>query len=184
MSTSAQPMTADELMLLPRGEWRCELVAGELRKMTPSGFEHGVIAGELASLLAQHVRPANLGLVCGAETGFLLASDPDTVRAPDVAFVSLDRIPAPEARRAFFPGPPDLAVEIVSPSDRLNEVDEKVEDWLRAGAGEVWVVNPRSRTVTVYRSATEILVLTSGDELNGGEVIPGFCCAISKIFVD
>src|SRR4051812_26305530 len=120
-------VTAEELLALPTGMGkRYELVAGELRVMSPSGWRHGQIVSNLHSLLGPHIRAKRLGLSFGAETGFRLARDPDTVRAPDFAFISNERLPSKAPTEAFWPGAPDLAVEVLSPSDRTGEVDEKI----------------------------------------------------------
>ena len=183
MTTTLQRSTASELYAMPDDGFRYELVKGELRKMSPSGWEHGEVVVNVTLLLAQYVKAHNLGACGGAETGFKIASDPDTVRAPDLSFVSRDRIPEGKARVKFFTGAPDLAVEVVSPGDTRKEVDEKVEDWLEAGAQAVWVINPKRRGVTVYRSMTDMTRLAEDDELDGGEVVPGFRCKVSEIFV-
>jgi len=181
MSTTT-PFTADQLLRMPDDGYRYELVAGELRKMTPAGWKHGDVGGRLHSLLGRHVVEQELGKIFSAETGFLLARDPDTVRAPDIAFIHRDRLPATQPEEGFWPGAPDLAVEVVSPGDTLGEIDEKVKAWLDAGAMMVWVVNPKWQNVTIYRSATEIKTLTKNDELDGQEVVPGFRCPVCAVF--
>jgi Uma2 family endonuclease len=181
--TTLQRSTASELFAMPDDGFRYELVKGELRKMSPSGSEHGAIIINISLLLAQYVRSKKLGVCFGAETGFKIASDPDTVRAPDVAFIRRERIPQSGIPKKFWPGAPDLAVEVLSPGDTRAEVDEKVEDWLRAGAQAVWVINPKQRGVSVYRPVTDVTRLSEGDELDGGEVVPGFRCEVAEIFV-
>jgi Uma2 family endonuclease len=183
MSTTTR-VTADQLLRMPDDGYRYELVAGALRKMVPAGWKHGAIAGKLHTRLGQHIDQHELGTIFGAETGFLIARDPDTVRAPVIAFVHKDRLPATKPEEAYWPGAPDLAVEVVSPGDRLGEVDDKVAMWLDAGAGMVWIVNPKWRNVTVYRSATDIKTLTENDELDGQDVVPGFRCLVADIFLD
>jgi Uma2 family endonuclease len=183
MSTTLQTFTAEELLTMPKDGFRYELVKGELRKMPPSGSEHAAIIGRLTVRLGQHVEANNLGLYFGAEAGFKIASDPDTVRAPDVAFVSRERIPESGIPKNFWPGAPDLAVEVVSPGDTYNEVEDKVEQWLDAGTRAVWIVNPRRRNVSVYRSTKDVKRLSEADELDGGDVVPGFRCKVSEIFV-
>jgi Uma2 family endonuclease len=176
-------MTADELLELPSGMGkRYELVAGELRTMSPSGWQHGLVVGNMHTLLGQFIRQRKLGLFFGAETGFRLARNPDTVRAPDFAFIKKSNVPAQEPSEAFWPGPPDLAVEVLSPGDRTGEVDEKIAAWLAAGVAAVWVVDPKLETVTTYESATRVHVWTAGDELNGGLVLPGFSCPVDEMF--
>jgi Uma2 family endonuclease len=183
MSTTLQCSTADELFAMPDDGFRYELVKGELRKMSPAGSEHGAIIINISVLLGQYVKSNKLGVCFAAETGFKIASDPDTVRAPDVAFVRRERIPESGIPKKFWPGAPDLAVEVVSPGDTFNEVEEKVEQWLSAGTRAVWIVNPRRRSVSVYRSMTGVARLSEADELEGGEVVPGFRCKVSEIFV-
>jgi len=182
MTTTLQRSTASELFAMPDDGFRYELVKGELRQMSPSGWEHGVVVVNVTLLLGQYVKTNNLGLCVGAETGFKIASDPDTVRAPDLAFVRRERIPEGGVPKKFWQGAPDLAVEVVSPGDTRAEVEEKVGDWLDAGARAVWVVNPRRRRVSVYRPGTDVVRLSEGDELDGGEVVPGFRCKVSEIF--
>jgi len=177
-------ITADQLLRMPSDGYRYELVAGELRRMPPSGWIHGDTGGRLHSLLGHHVLQNALGKIFFAETGFLLARDPDTVRGADIAFIRKDHLPSTPPKEAFWPGAPDLAVEVVSPGDTLAEIDEKVKAWLAAGSSMVWVVNPNWRNVTVYRSAADIHVLTQNDELSGQEVVPGFRCRVSEIFAD
>ena len=134
MTTTLQRSTASELFEMPDDGFRYELVKGELRRMSPSGGEHGATVVNITLLLGQHVKADKLGICFGAETGFKIASDPDTVRAPDVAFIRRERIPESGLPRKFWPGAPDLAVEVLSPGDTRREVDEKVADWLEAGA--------------------------------------------------
>jgi Uma2 family endonuclease len=183
MSTTLQQVTADELFARRKDGFRYELVNGELRKMSPAGSEHGAIIVNITVLLGQHVKANKLGVCFGAETGFKIASDPDTVRAPDVAFVSRGRVPESGIPKKFWPGAPDLAVEVLSPGDTYDEVEEKVEQWLDAGTRAVWVVNPRKRSVAVYRSMTDVTRLSESDELDGGAVVPGFRCEVAGIFV-
>ena len=178
----ATPMTAEELAALPDDGYRYELVAGEVRRMPPAGFEHGGVAMELGSRLATFVRDHGLGQVVAAETGFLLGRDPDTVRAPDAAFVRADRIPPPAQRRGFPPLAPDLVVEIVSPSDRPGQVAEKVAEWLRAGCRLVWVVYPTERLVEVHREDGTAAFLRGDDALDGGDVVPGFTLPLPTLF--
>jgi Uma2 family endonuclease len=182
MSTVARIVTADELLRLPRGKVRYELVRGELLTMSPAGSERGAVIGALFLLVAEHVKRHRLGMVFGAETGFLIEQDPDTVRAPDIAYVRRERIPAGGPPVGYWPGSPDLAVEVVSPSDIIREIDAKVADWLSAGCQAVWVVYPRSKTVTVYIAGGEIRMLAAEQILDGGSVLPGFTCPVSEIF--
>ncbi|HLF96615.1 MAG TPA: Uma2 family endonuclease, partial [Methylococcaceae bacterium] len=119
--------------------------------------------------------------VFAAETGFILARDPDTVRAPDVAFIRQDRLEQTGIPTGYWPGAPDLAVEVISPSDTYTEVEDKVCDWLEAGTRLVIVVNPRKQAVTVYRSAKQVRLLTGDEVLDGADVIPGWALPVSEI---
>jgi Uma2 family endonuclease len=134
-------------------------------------------------VVGQFVKTHGLGVVFGAETGFKLTSDPDTVRAPDLAFVRRERIPPEGMPQGFWPGAPDLAVEVVSPSDTYTAVEEQVREWLDAGTRLVLVVNPRTRTVTVHASQTQVTRLTESDLLTGGEVLPGLSCRVAELFL-
>lgn len=183
MSTATGRLTADDLWRMPKDGLRHELVRGELRTMPPRGGEHGVTVVNLTLPLAQHVKARQLGVVLGAETGFLIHRDPDTVRGPAIAFVRRQRIPATGIPKSYWPEAPDLAVEVVSPGDTVFEVDEKVQEWLTTGTRLVWVVNPRQRTVTVYRSATEATILGAAELLDGQDVVPGFRCRVEEAFV-
>ncbi len=176
-------MTADELWQLPGDGYRYELVAGELIQMSPSGFLHGTVATNFVRLLSEHAIKHDLGVVCTAEAGFKLRQNPDTVRAPDVAFVTKARILAEGRPEKFWPGAPDLAVEVVSPGDRFDEVLEKVQEYLAAGARLVWVALPRSKTVMACRSTGEVKILREDDELRDEDVLPGFVCRVKEIFI-
>jgi Uma2 family endonuclease len=182
MSTGTY-VTADELLKLPTGIGkRYELVLGELRTMSLSGWQHGSVVGNLHAVLAAHIRKHKLGMIFGAETGFRLARDPDTVRAPDFAFIAKKNLPSQPPSEAFWPGAPDLAVEVLSPGDRTGEVDEKIAAWLAAGVSAVWIVDPKLETVTIYESPTAVHVKTAGEQIDGGAVLPGFSCAIDEFF--
>lgn len=174
--------TAEELLTLNQGPAHFELVQGEVRAMSPAGFQHGVIVNRLRSLLTNVVNRDGLGIILGAETGFILSRDPDTVRAPDVGFVTRERIERIGIPIAYFPEAPDLAVEVVSPGDTVTEVEAKAEDWMNAGTRLLWIVSPRSRTVTVYQSLANISVLTENDVLEGLTVVPRFTCRVADLF--
>jgi Uma2 family endonuclease len=179
MSLAQTLMTADELLAMPRDSFRYELVKGELIRMSPTGGEHGTITAILTVVVGHFVREKKLGLVFGAETGFKIAVEPDTVRALDFAFVSRERIPESGIPKGYWIGAPDLAVEVVSPGDIYGEVEDKVLEWLDAGARMVVVVNPRRCTVTVYRSRSDVKILAENEELNREDVLPGFACKVS-----
>jgi Uma2 family endonuclease len=182
MTATTSLVTSDDLLRNPDDGFRYELLRGELKRMAPASHEHGRIAINISTPLDQHSRTNRLGRVYAAETGFKLASDPDTVRAPDVAFVSQKRLEQAGSVKGYFPGAPDLVVEIISPGDIYTEVEEKVFDWLEAGARMVVVVNPRKRAVTVYRSFAEIVVLTEADTLDCSDVVEGWSIKVKDIF--
>ncbi|HEX8889740.1 MAG TPA: Uma2 family endonuclease [Pyrinomonadaceae bacterium] len=181
-STTTKLVTADELLMRPDDGFHYELVRGELKRMSPTGDERGRVTMELAAPLHAYVKHNQLGQVYAAETGFKLESDPDTVRAPDIAFVRAERIQARGRVEGYGEGAPDLVVEVLSPGNTKREMVEKVEDYFAAGARLVWIVNPKPKTVTVYRSLTDITVLTEKDTLDGSEVVPGFQIPVAEIF--
>ena len=180
-TASQQQITAEQLLRMP-DVGRRELIAGRLKMMTPAGHQHGWITFRLSLLVGNHVLGRNLGRVYAAETGFCLARNPDTVRAPDVGFVRADRLVKEEG--GFFPGAPDLAVEVVSGGDRVREVEEKVKAWLQAGTRAVWVVWPTTRTISVHLPDSKPVTLGEDDTLDGGDVLPGFACRVGEVFAD
>lgn len=175
-------MTAEELLHMPDDGFRHELVRGELKQMAPAGSEHGYVALNIGVSLGGYVKANGLGRVYAAETGFKLASDPDTVRAPDTAFVARGRVEAAGNVRGFWPGAPDLAVEVVSPGDAHTQVVEKALAWLEAGCRMVIVADPERRNVTVYRSREDIRILTGNDAVDGADVVPGWRLSLPDIF--
>jgi Uma2 family endonuclease len=179
MSTTTHLMTADELFNLPDDSLRHELIKGELLTMSPAGFKHDVIGTTLALLLFTHVRANNLGIVVSGDTGFKLESDPDTVLAPDGAFIARERVGV--ISEGFFSGPPDLAIEVRSPSDRRTRVERKAALWLSLGAKSVWLVEPRQRTVEVIRADGLRRLFHESDELVD-DTVPGFRVPVSEIF--
>ena len=182
LATQHNLLTADDLAKQSDDGSRYELVKGVLQKMPPAGFEHGICAAEIGSKLTVYVKRHKLGYVCGAETGFRIAQNPDTVRAPDAAFVCQASIERQGIIKGYWEGAPDLAVEIISPGDTYAEVAEKVEMWLAAGCKLVWVINPRRKTVEVYRPNADFTILRGTDTLEGDEVIEGFQCPVQDIF--
>ena len=176
-------LTAEDLWKQVDDGYRYELVKGVIRRMPPAGFEHGIRTAKIGGRLNAHVEKYKLGYVCGAETGFKISQNPDTVRAPDAAFVRQAAIEERGILKGYWEGAPDLAVEVISPGDTYTEVAEKVDEWLNAGCAMVWVVNPRRETVEVYRSPEEMTTLHGDDILDGGNVIEGFQCKVGDIFV-
>jgi len=183
MSTHAIATTAEDLLELPMGEGkRYELVEGRLRVMCAAGFEHGRVASTAGRLLAVHVHATGSGVTLGAETGFILAREPDTVRAPDAAFVSHARVDAVGITPGFWPGgAPDLAIEVVSPDDSRPYVRSKALSWLDGGAIAVLVLDPRSQSATVYRAGEDIGTFTDG-ELDLSDAVPGWRVAVADFF--
>ncbi|MCP9495089.1 MAG: Uma2 family endonuclease [Pyrinomonadaceae bacterium MAG19_C2-C3] len=185
MSTTLEQtklMTADELFEMPDDDFCYELVRGELKRMAPAGGEHGAKTMNLAAPLKVFVDVHNLGVVFAAETGFILEENPDLVRAPDIAFVQREHIPSSGVPKGYVKGAPDLAVEVVSPNDKLYEVDEKVDDYLAAGTLTVCIVYPKRRTVTVHRPNREPQILNINDTLDLSDVVTGFTLSVNRIF--
>lgn len=176
-------MTAEELLEYRNEPYRQELIAGMLHEMEPPGAEHGIVAMQIGTMLRNHVVAADLGIAFAGEIGFKLASDPDTVRAPDAGFIARGRVEATGIPRGYWPGPPDLAIEVVSPNDRHSAVESKALHWLHAGARAVIVVDPLRRTATVYRTRHDIRVLEADDELAVGDVVPGWSPRVADFFV-
>ena len=181
-TTSTALMTAEELLQLPRGEFRAELVNGELITMPLAGFPHGRIAMRLAAPLAQFVWDHQLGDVCGVDTGFQLTWNPDTVLGPDVSFISKERLEELGRIQGYWQGPPDLAVEVFSPGDRPGKVNKKISQWLGFGTKQVWIVDPKHSTVTVYRSPSDTTIFSGSDYLQAQDLLPGFRISLERIF--
>lgn len=174
-------MTAEQLEALPGAPARRDLVRGALVEMLPAGRQHGKLALHIGSLLLRHVSERGLGEVYAAETGFVLARDPDTVLAPDVAFVRAERLVGQDEDR-FLRLAPDLVVEVVSPSDRAGDVHDKVMEYLQAGVPLVWVCHPTRREVAVYGADRTARVLRVGEALTGGAVLPDFHLPLAALF--
>ena len=173
-------VTVDEFAAMPlEGAW--ELVDGEMIELSPTAGESGWISAVIVGLLTMHVHQSRLGWVFSNETGFILFDDRQTVRAPDAAVVLRTRLAKPP--RSFVAMAPDLAVEVLSPSDRMADAMSKVAMYLQAGVRLVWLVDPPSLTVTVFRLDEPPTKLGIGDTLDGGDVLPGFSVPIAEIFV-
>ena len=173
------PITTAAELLRAQDIGRCELVRGELRMMVLPGFEHGRLQSRIGTRLGTFADARRLGAVLG-EVGFVLTRDPDTVRAPDVAFVRAERVQG--RNPGYVEGAPDLAVEILSPDDRPGYVRDKVAEWLESGAAAVWVVDPRNRTVTVHAGRGRPKLLGEADTLRGEGALAGFEVAVREIF--
>lgn len=183
MSTRTRLLTADEFLVWPEEPgFRQELIRGEVVTMPLPGGRHGRVAGKILRRVGDHVEADQLGETFAAETGYIVERDPDTVRGADVSFVARHRLALITNEEKHIPFAPDLAVEVRSPSDRDTEVDEKTQLWLAAGSQLVWVVDPADRTIVVHRRGAEPVVLHENDEIEGGDVIPGFRCRVADFF--
>ena len=174
-------VTAEELLALDDG-YRYDLIRRELFRMSPAGFEHGQHELYLGRRIGEFVDERGLGAVVGAETGFVLEHNPDTVLAPDVAFVRADRLPPKDERQGFLALPPDLVVEVASPLQSRPSVERKVAEYLDAGVPLVWVLWPKQQAVSVHRLGREMLLLGMGDVLDGEDVLPGFRLPLVDLF--
>lgn len=183
MTVGQKPVTAEELLHIPDDGLRRELIRGEVRTMAPAGNVHGRVAMNVGTPLDVYVRQHDLGVVFAAGTGFKIGSNPDTVRAPDVAFVRRERIEAVGDIEGYWPEAPDLAVEVVSPGDKFSEVEQKIEDWLAAGTRMVVLVNPRGQNVTTRLPERRIEILTEGETIDGDDVVPGWSLSVSDVFL-
>ncbi|MGI8827175.1 MAG: Uma2 family endonuclease [Chloroflexota bacterium] len=175
-------MTAEELLLLPDDEWRYELVEGRLVRMSPTGGEHGRMVMALLRAVDRFVQEKHLGEVFPAETGFWISSGgPDTVLAPDLAFVRAGREPEP-GTEGYPRLAPDLVAEVASPSQGRAEMASKAQRWLNGGVRLVWIVFPKTHTVEVWREGEPARIMTIGNELSGEDVLPGFAYPIARLF--
>lgn len=183
MSTQL-PITAEKFLYRTSNDVRFELIRGVAQRTPFHSSLHGQMAMRVGAALFEFVKENQLGAAFASGTGFLIEQDPDTVRAPDAAFVSQDKLDKQPIGQGFRPGAPDLAVEVVSPRDAYVQVEQKVNQWLDAGCQIVWVVNPGQQTVQVYRvkarSATSILRV--GDSISGDDLLPGFSLAVAELF--
>lgn len=180
MSDTTRLVTAEELERMPEDDYRYELVRGRLIRMSPVGYLHGLVCVQVTLRLGPHVKNRELGVVL-SEVGFKLASDPDTVRAPDIAFVRRDRMLSPDAR-GFYRGAPDLAVEVLSPDDRPGETQTKIEEYLSCGTPAVVIVDPERHTVVVHRRLMPPVTLAADDTLDLDDVVAGFRCQVREMF--
>jgi Uma2 family endonuclease len=175
-------MTADDLWLLePEPGFRYELIEGVLHKMPAGGARHGKIGFDAGRRLGNFVAEHDLGWCFTSETGFVLFHDPDEVVMPDVAFVRTDRLP-PADHEGYLQVPPDLVIEVVSPSDRPAEVRQKAARYLEAGVSLLWLVEPKHRGVTVFRPGRPAVFRNEAEMLDGEDVVPGFRLPIVELF--
>lgn len=187
MSTAPEPpdggpITLEEFRRMPEEDaYRVELSRGRLVREPRPGAEHGWLAGRLVRLLGSHAEERQLGFAV-TETGFLLAENPPTIRGPDAAFIAKERLSGKEIPAGFWTVPPSLAVEVVSPSNTVGEIQEKVLDYLEAGTELVWVVDPRTRVVTVWRPPAKARVVRQGEVVDGEDVLPDFRLEVAALF--
>jgi Uma2 family endonuclease len=187
MMTTIAPgtrMTADELLHLPddRSGTRYELACGLLVCMSPSSIRSNTIAIRIVRRVGNFVEQHHLGETGGSEGGFLLRSNPDTVRAPDGWFLRAELIPPGGMPDGFWPGAPDLAIEVLSPSNRMSEIWQRVADYLDAGSRLVWVVDPYTQAAVVLRPSGLPSLVSGDDALDGENVIPGFLLPLADVF--
>jgi Uma2 family endonuclease len=178
--TTASLLTAEELERISIPGKVTELIRGRLVVREPPGTHHGAIAANLAYYLGDFVRRQESGTIFAQDTGFKIAADPDTVRAPDVAFVARERV-SEIGHRGYAALAPDLLAEVLSPDDRPGEVLEKVANWLAAGTRIVWVIDPERREARVYRQDGSLAILGNDDALKGEDVLPGFTCPLKDV---
>ena len=181
-TTSTALMTAEELMQLPDDDLRHELINGELVTMPLPKLPHGRAANHLGVPLANFVLENDLGEVYIGDVGYQLTRNPDTFLGPDISFTSKQRLREMGEVEGYGQGPPDLAVEVRSPGDRRGKVNKKISLWLAAGTKQVWVVEPKHRTVTVYRSESDTTTFSGSDYLQAQDLLPGFRISLDRIF--
>ncbi|MEM7330462.1 MAG: Uma2 family endonuclease [Chloroflexota bacterium] len=167
---------------LPPDASRGELVRGEFKPMSPASFHHGTIAHKISLLLGMHILQEKSGVMCAAETGFLIAKNPDTVRAPDAAFVTNEKFEKFASEKGFFDGAPDLAVEVISPSETAVEIETKIIEYLEAGTQLVWILYPQTQTITIHQAPNIVKKLANQDMLIGDPLFPNFSVPVDEIF--
>ncbi|MCY3881354.1 MAG: Uma2 family endonuclease [Chloroflexi bacterium] len=181
-TTEAKLLTADDLLRLCSEGVRGELIRGVLCETMASGQEHGEIVMNLGIEMGKFIKPRKLGRLMGSDSGVWLERDPDTVREPDVAFFSAEKVPEGRRVTGYAEVVPDLVVEIASPSDSRREVHDKARMWLGHGVRLVWVVHPETHTVDAHSSDGTVTTLTHDDKLDGLDVLPGFSCPVRAVF--
>ena len=181
-TTEAKLLTAADLLRLYGEGVRGELIRGVLCETMPTGHEHGKIVTKLVIRLGNFVEQRALGTLVASDSGVWIERDPDTVREPDIAFTSAEKIPLDARITGYAEAVPDLVVEVASPSDGRREVHDKAHMWINHGVRLVWVVQPETRTIDVYRPGGEVATLGERDALDGLDVLPGFSCEVSAVF--
>jgi Uma2 family endonuclease len=174
-------LTSDDLAKLPSGK-RHELIEGELIRLSPTKPLHGFVALRVAAALILYNNSHHFGTLFAAETGFLTRGNNRTVRAPDVAFISYEKLPAGSKLDDFLAIPPNLVVEVVSPGDRAGEIEQKTHEWLDFGVGMVWVVYPESQRVHIYEKNNQVRILSVEESIVGDPILPGFESPVRAFF--
>jgi Uma2 family endonuclease len=182
MATTEKLLTAEEFEQLPDDGKRYELIDGELREVAPTVNWHGEVEINLGTLLNVHVRAQGLGRVSCGEVLYVVRRNPDRVRAADIAFIRQDRVPPLEARQHIMEVIPDLVAEILSKHDTIEEISDRIDDWLNAGVRMLWIVDPFRRTVTIYQPGHDPVLLSERTTLQGDPVVPEFHCPVAEIF--
>ncbi len=183
-TTVEKPVTVEDFYEIAFEGFRGELVGGELKETMPTSILHGIIAGRIVGLLGIFLMQYKLGEVLTAETGFRLFINERTVRVPDVAFLSNEKLAEIKNVNKFYDGTPDLAIEVISPSETYNDVQGKLEDYLSAGVKMVWIIRPENKIVTTYRTLSDFKILRENEELNGEDLLPNFKCNLTDIFAN
>ena len=181
MSIEVKLITAEQFATMPDSV-RGELVRGEVVEVPPPGAEHGECVMTFGALLHAHVASRKLGRVLAGDAGFQLRENPDTVRGPDVSFIRADRVPATGLPRGHFPGPPDLAVEVISPTETVTMIEDKIANYLDAGCPLVVILNPARRTATLHRPAQDPHIVRRDEPLDLSPVVEGFSCTLAQLF--
>ena len=180
--TKTKLLTADDLLRLYGQGVRGELIRGELHETTSTGINHGRTVTKTVIRMGSFIEPRQLGTLVGSDTGIWLERDPDTVREPDIAYISAEKMSLDADIPGYSEVVPDLVVEVRSPNNSLREVREKALMWLDFGVRLAWVAHPDTRSVDVYSADDQALTLTEDDTLDGGGVLPGFACPVRDIF--
>jgi len=181
--TATKLMTAEDLWMMPEAPGKqFELVNGELVEMPTASLYHNLIVSLIGRLIESFAADRDLGFTFVDGVSFVLRRNPDDVRGPDVSFLVKDRVTSLEMLLKPWEGAPDLAVEIISPSDRATDIHDKIKAYQAAGTRLTWIVWPDTRSVTSYDARGTISELQSGDVLDGGEVLPGFAVNVARLF--
>ena len=181
-TTEKTLLTAGELLRLYSRGVRGELIRGVLCETIPAGELHGKIVTRLGGALFGFVEPRSLGTLFASDSGVWLERDPDTVREPDIAFTSVQRLPLDAWNTGYAEVVPDLVVEIASPRDSRRELHDKARMWLSHSVRLVWVVHPATRTVDVHSAGGAVITLAENEALDGLDVLPGFSCTVTAVF--